>query len=103
MPCSTIQMEMLNALLPLELSQAVIDHGKGTEDNQDETFRALSFILFNERRLLEHAIDILDDDQSMIVCFQSTTYNRFLWQVSSRKSSYICLGKYVQYSIIFSA
>lgn len=97
-------MELLESYLSLDLNvqrsdDAPTDAGtsaapQGAGQPGEEVLRALSFIMHGDTKLLESALDILDDGDRVITCFKCANYSRYVWMVNSRRSSYICLQLY---------
>ena len=65
-----------------------------TLQEQDEVLKACSFILHDQRQLLEEAIAIIDQDHMLITRYQCSHHPRFIWKVSSRRNVYICFTNY---------
>lgn len=86
MPLTPLQISQIEALCPLYPIDMIPPR------DTEELFKALSFLLFNENRLLENAIDLIDHPSPRISCVQSSSFRRYLWKVSSKKHTYICLG-----------
>ena len=84
---TSAQISQIEALLPLH----PID--KIAVREPDEVLKALAFIMFNERKVLEHTMDLIDDEPCLLTCIQCSDYQRFLWRVPSKKHTYICLGE----------
>ena len=87
MPLTSIQISQIEALLPLH------PIGRIAFRDPEELLKALSFIMFNEKKVLENAIDLIDDEPCLLTCIQCSNYQRFLWRVPSKKHTYICLGE----------
>jgi predicted nucleic acid-binding Zn finger protein len=96
---SPSQIEMVASSLPLfKNSEASVDQQEPIELDPleiEEVFQGLSFIVYNQKSLLESAVDIIDSDAYFpITRYQCGNHARYLWRVSSRQHSYICLEAY---------
>jgi predicted nucleic acid-binding Zn finger protein len=64
-------------------------------DNVEEMFRALNFILCDERKLLEAAVEVLDSLQYIEQFSSGSSTGRHFWKVSGSKGNeYLCLQKF---------
>ena len=64
-------------------------------DNAEEMFRALNFILCDERKLLEAAVEVLDSLQYIEQFSSGSSSGRHFWKVSGSKGNeYLCLQKF---------
>jgi predicted nucleic acid-binding Zn finger protein len=66
------------------------------DENDANLLRNLAFIFSNHRKLLESAIEIIDDkDNAMKRFISSTSPNRQFWKVKgSSNQEYLCLARY---------
>lgn len=65
------------------------------KDDTEEAFRALNFIMCDERKLLEAAVDVLDSLQYIEKFSSSSSSGRHFWKVAGSKGNeYLCLQKF---------
>lgn len=79
-------MQLIDACVPI--------HEDSVDSTPEKLLKTLTFILHDNFKLLDHALEVLDDEQQSIVRYQCSTYNRYIWRVTSRRNSYICLAAY---------
>jgi predicted nucleic acid-binding Zn finger protein len=73
-----------------ELLNLLDSDGASADDNRDAIIVAASFILHDDRAMLESALEILDHNDR-IRCVKSSTSSRKFWLVpGSRDQVYVC-------------
>lgn len=79
-----------------EFQWSLLCNLKGEVDsNVEDTFRALNFILCDEKKLLEAAVDVLDSLQYIEKFTSGSLSGRHFWKVSGSKGNeYLCLQKF---------
>lgn len=77
-----------------ELLERFPDQLFNKEQSSEESIRALNFILFDDRKLLDSAVDVLDNLQYIDRCKSSSTTRHFCIVPGSKGANYLCLNRY---------
>ena len=93
-----IQNDLLNRILD-EYAQNIIDESLQHQQSIESVnflLKNLAFLLFDHRRILESAVDILDESEQFIHHYGTTSLpQRHFWTVKgSQGNEYICLQNF---------
>ena len=84
---SKIQIDLIQNLSDSVSSTTTVD--------ESNILKSLNFILYDNHKILESAMDIVDDIDNKIIKYKSNSSSRHFWKVNgSQGNQYICFEKF---------
>jgi predicted nucleic acid-binding Zn finger protein len=79
----------------IDLISVVCNHCSSKETDNESILRLFDFVLLDNRKVLEAAVDILDNSKFSIKKFTSESSDRSCWKVhGSQGKDYMCLENF---------